>query len=195
VNPETKTDVPGAERRWPPSLPLRARGDGAEAIILLTEIDPYELKNWAAIRNTAFWREVTNTGVAANSVVTLPPATLPGDPRGLEGTEKVISEFHISRGFFRRELEAWVSVRVSETLFLTPSEFDPAEDWARYGVDSAVALEVLADIEDLLGMRLPPSFAECRDPKTLVRLIAKHVLDHGGPEAWWRSPWVTVEAL
>lgn len=164
-----------------------------EALVLLAEMHADETRPWEAIRNSAFLEELEASGIAAHRVVVLPSGSLPLNSEGsIDGTN-VVANFPRTRGYLRSELEAWVVNRLCQFLYLTPSEFDPSQSWARYGVDSAVALELLADLEDRVGIPLPPDFAESNDPIGLVKSVALHVFQDQDNLAWWRSPWTTVE--
>jgi hypothetical protein len=46
-----------------------------------------------------------------------------------------------------------------------------------------------------LGIRLPQSFTECKNPAQLVSEAAAHFLDRSEKLVWWRSPWAVVEGL
>lgn len=174
---------------------LRVIYDGRPAVVLVAEMDASLAQHWEASRNAAFWNDFQDTGIAANAVVMVSPGALPKLPNGTVDSPSILAEFPRRRGYLREELEAWVVNRLCEVLYLTPAKFDASQDWARYGVDSAVALELVADLEDQLGTRLPQTLAECRNPGELVTLASLRLLDGSDTLPWWRSPWATVEQL
>ena len=69
-------------------------------------------------------------------------------------------------------IEQLLVERVAELLGLHPSDVDPAKPHSIYGLDSATALVLAADIEDELGVSLPDSVAW--DHPTL-RSLANHL--------------------
>ena len=174
---------------------LRVIYDGRPAVVLVAEMDGSRAQDWEASRNTAFWNDFRDNGIAANAVVMVSPGGLPKLPNGSIDSPSVLVEFPRRRGYLREELEAWVVNRLCEVLYLVPSKFDASQDWARYGVDSAVALELVADLEDRLCTRLPQTMAECRNPGELVTSVTARLLDGSNTLPWWRSPWATVEQL
>jgi acyl carrier protein len=176
-------------------IPVRVAGQGRTAIVLVAEMNAALVQDWEASKNTAFWNDFQDEGIAANAVVMVSPGALPKLPNGVVDSPSVTAGFSRSRGYLREELEGWVVNRLCEVLYLVPSKFDATQDWARHGVDSALALEVIADLEDLLGARLPQTLAECRTPRELVDSVAARLLDGSNGLPWWRSPWVTAESL
>jgi acyl carrier protein len=134
-------------------------------------------------------------GAPANAVVMVPPGTLPRSGGGVVEAVAVIRDFADRRGYLKDELKAWVVNRLCEVLYLAPGELDPNLDWARHGVDSAVALEVLADLEDKLRLRLPQALSECRNPGELASEAAARVLDVADRLPWWRLPSVATEGV
>jgi acyl carrier protein len=123
------------------------------------------------------------------------PGALPRKPDGLVDGPSVVAQFARKRGYLTHELGAWIVNRLCEVLYLTPDEFDPELDWARHGVDSAVALELLADLEDRLRVALPQALSECRNTLELAARAKAEVLKEPNQLPWWRSPWVTVEEI
>ena len=182
---------PGRRSRIPVRVNCRER----TAIVLVAEMDDSMAQDWEASKNNAFWNDFQDEGIAANTVIMVSPGALPRLVNGVLDSSSVTGEFSRRRGYLREELEAWVVNRLCNVLYLVPSKFDAAQDWARHGVDSAVALEVVADLEDLLGARLPQALAECRTPRELVSSVAARLLDGSNELPWWRSPWTTVEQV
>jgi acyl carrier protein len=183
-----ETAVSGRRSR----VPLRVIYEGRTAVVVVAEMDASLAQHWEASRNTAFWNDFQDIGIAANAVVMVLPGVLPKLPNGAVDSPSVLTAFPRRRGYLREELEAWVVNRLCEVLYLVPSKFDASQDWARYGVDSAVALELVADLEDRLGMRLPQTLAECRNPAELVTSATAPLLEGSDGLPWWRSPWVRV---
>jgi len=176
-------------------IPVKVTSQGRTSIVLVAEMDASLAQDWEASRNTAFWNDFQADGVAANAVVMVSSGALPKLLNGVVDSPSVTEGFSRSRGYLREELEAWVVNRLCEVLYMVPSQFDATQDWARHGVDSAVALEVIADLEDLLDARLPQTLAECRTPRELVNSVAARLLDGSNGLPWWRSPWVAAESV
>jgi len=171
---------------------LRVSENGSVGTVLLTEAEPSQTRNWEAIRNTAFYGELEETGVPVTDVVVVPHSTLPRKPSGRPDPALVAAEFPRRRGYLREEWKAWVVNRLSSVLYLEPGSFDPDLEWARYGVDSAIALELVADLEEHMGVRLPQTMAECRNIAELVSCASSHLLVSGVRLPWWRSPSVSA---
>ena len=174
------------------AVPVRLTLKGRSALILVAELDGALARGWEAARNTTFWNAFQTHGIAVNAVVIVSPGTLPRRHGGALDETAVIADFAPRRGYLRDELEAWVVHRLCEVLYLAPGEFDPGLDWARRGVDSAVALELLADLEDWLGVRLPQALSECRSPRELASEATTRLLDDSERLPWWRSPWAAT---
>ena len=179
----------------PSEIPVRVVHEGRTAVVLVSEGDPSRARDWEASKNTAFWNTLQDEGIAVNAVVMVSLGTLPRLSNGSLDSTSLLADFPRRRAYLRGELEAWVINRLCQVLYLAPSKFDARQDWARYGVDSAVALELVADLEDHLKMRLPQSFAECRTPGELVSSTTTRLLEGNHKLPWWRSPWVAVESL
>ena len=190
---KSNVETPASDRRS--QIPVRVSCQGRTSIVLVAEMDASLARDWEASKNTAFWSDVEAEGIAANAVVMVSPGTLPKLLNGGVDSRSVTDGFSRSRGYLREELAAWVVNRLCEVLYMVPSQFDATRDWARHGVDSAVSLEVIADLEDLLGTRLPQTLAECRTPNELVNSVAERMLDGRDGLPWWRSPWATVESF
>lgn len=177
------------------ATPVRVTHQGRAAIVLVAELEGSLARDWEASRNAAFWEELQENGTAANAVVMVSPGALPKVSDGSVDTMSILAEFPPRRGYLEEELQAWVVNRLCAVLYFAPSKFDASQDWARYGVDSAVALELVADLEDRLGMTLPQTLAECRNPKELVSSATRLLLNGSEGLSWWRLPWVTAESL
>jgi acyl carrier protein len=192
---ELKSNLATAVSKGRHRLPVRVTYEGLAAVVLVAEMEASVAQDWEASRNTAFYDEFRKNGVPATAVVMVSPGALPRLSRGNLDQTSILSEFSRRRGYLREELQAWVVNRLCDVLYFAPSEFDANQDWARYGVDSAVALELVADVEDRLGMRLPQTLAECRNPGALVSSATRLLLDGSESLPWWRSPWVTAGSL
>lgn len=70
------------------------------------------------------------------------------------------------------DIEALLIERVADLLELDPTEVDPSAPHATYGLDSATALMLAADLEEDLGVPMPDSLAW--DYPTL-RALAAHL--------------------
>lgn len=177
------------------AVPIRAMRDEQTALVLVVEGLPSAPQDWDALRERAFLEAVDEVGVEADTVVIVPHRTVPRLSNGSIDVRNVLEQFPRRRGYLQEELEAWVVNRLCEVLYFAPSELDAGQNWARYGVDSAVALEIVADLEDWLELRLPQTIAECRTPRELVSFASTRLLETGNQLDWWRSPRVTVESL
>lgn len=71
-----------------------------------------------------------------------------------------------------RDLERFLVERLADLLLLAPHEIDPEAPHSEYGLDSASAVMLVAELEDELAITLSPSLAW--DYPTL-RSIAEHV--------------------
>ena len=191
LKPNVQTAASGRRSR----IPVKVTSQGRTSIVLVAEMDASLAQDWEASKNTAFWNDFQAEGIAANAVVMVSSGALPKLLNGVVDSPSVTGGFSRSRGYLREELEAWVVNRLCEVLYMVPSQFDATQDWARHGVDSAVALEVIADLEDRLDARLPQTLAECRTPRELVNSVAARLLDGSSGLPWWRSPWVAAESV
>jgi acyl carrier protein len=54
------------------------------------------------------------------------------------------------------DLTAWCRQAVAELLEIPVADVDPAADFDRLGLDSALAVSLLIDIEERYGVDLPP---------------------------------------
>ena len=192
---ELKSNVQTAASGRRSRIPVKVTFQGRTSIVLVAEMDASLAQDWEASKNTAFWNDFQAEGIAANAVVMVSSGALPKLLNGVVDSPSVTGGFCRSRGYLREELEAWVVNRLCEVLYMVPSQFDATQDWARHGVDSAVALEVIADLEDRLDARLPQTLAECRTPRELVNSVAARLLDGSSGLPWWRSPWVAAESV
>ena len=176
----------------PGRIPLRVTYEGRAATILLAEASGSLAQAWDATQSVLS-DELELTGELPSAVVLLRENTLPRCANGDFDGRSITADFPRSRGYLREELLAWIVERLCQALFFQPSQFDPSQDWARYGVDSAVALEVIGDLEDMLGTRLPATLAECKNPEQVVTLATEILVDAPNLLPWWRSSAVTVE--
>jgi acyl carrier protein len=56
-----------------------------------------------------------------------------------------------------QELKSWLVARVAKELKVPPERIDPDKELALQGVDSLLAVEIVADLEAVLGRALPPT--------------------------------------
>jgi acyl transferase domain-containing protein/acyl-CoA synthetase (AMP-forming)/AMP-acid ligase II/acyl carrier protein len=66
------------------------------------------------------------------------------------------------------EIEAWLRERLAKKLGIAADEIDPRDTLARYGVDSALAAELIDDLERFLDLRLDTTISY--DHPTIVGL-------------------------
>lgn len=59
-------------------------------------------------------------------------------------------------GLTQDELTAWCRQAVADLLEIPVADVDPAADFDRLGLDSALAVSLLIDIEERYGVDLPP---------------------------------------
>jgi len=192
---QLKSNASAGSTASPSQLPVRVTAGSRTTVVLVTELDQSVARDWAASKNTAFMNAVDGMGIAANVVVSVPCDALRRLPGGNVDAVSVLTKFPLSYGYLREELEAWITNRLCEVLYFKPREFDPGHHWARYGVDSAVALELVADFEDYLGTRLPQHVAECKGAADLATIVMRQLLVAGPGLPWWRSRQATAEAL
>jgi acyl carrier protein len=55
------------------------------------------------------------------------------------------------------EIKLWLAKRLGDELKLPAEKLDPEKPFAEYGIDSASAIGVVADLEDYLGQPLDPN--------------------------------------
>jgi acyl carrier protein len=55
------------------------------------------------------------------------------------------------------EIKRWLAKRLGEEVKLPAEKLDPNKSFAEYGIDSASAIGVVADLEDFLGRPLDPN--------------------------------------
>jgi acyl carrier protein len=55
------------------------------------------------------------------------------------------------------EIRGWLSKRLGTELNVSADKVDPRKPFVEYGIDSASAVGVVADLEDLLGRPLDPN--------------------------------------
>lgn len=192
---ELDPTLPALSRLASSAVAVRVNHQERSTTVLVAELQGALARHWEASRNTAFLDALKRDSAAPSAVVLVSPGALPRSSNGSVEVATVVRDFGKRRGYLKEEVQAWVINRLCEVLYLAPAEFDATLDWARHGVDSAVALELLADLEDTLRVRLPQTLAECRNPRELAAEATARVLDSTGKLPWWRSPWVTTEGL
>lgn len=55
------------------------------------------------------------------------------------------------------DIRTWLAKRLAEELRRPADKLDPQKPFAEYGIDSASAIGVVADLEDYLGRPLDPN--------------------------------------
>jgi acyl carrier protein len=56
----------------------------------------------------------------------------------------------------REEIISWCQEYVADLLHMPAADVDPAADFDRLGIDSALAVSLLVEIEERYGVDLPP---------------------------------------
>lgn len=174
---------------------LRVREGGKDHAVLVAEAESRAPVSWDAQRNTAFWKCHLSTGTWPNAVILVRPGTLPKATSGDFDHQAIVVEYRLTRGYLEAELRAWLVNHLCEVLFFAPSDFDEQADWARYGVDSALTLELVGDLEARLAIRLPQTLGDCRSVSDLLHLLRPYLHEAGAPTEWWRARDVSVEQL
>jgi acyl carrier protein len=168
-------------------IPVRVANSSQSGVVLVAEVEASVAAPWEAFRNRAFWTALHRLHVASNDVVLVPSRALPRLPGGAVDAASVVASFATSHAYLRLELRAWVVNRLCQVLYLAPSDVDVGQGWARYGVDSAVALELIADLEDRVGVRLPAAIVERKSTTEVVDSAATKIIEQQDSLPWWRS--------
>lgn len=58
-----------------------------------------------------------------------------------------------------RELRDWMIDRIATRLNISPRDFDPRQPFARYGMDSLMAVRLTGEVSEYLGKHVPPTLA------------------------------------
>ena len=78
-------------------------------------------------------------------------------------------------------LRAWLTMRLAASLGVSPGTIDPAEPFARYGLDSATALGMAGEIASTLNLDLDPTvFWDYPSVDALVAHLAERSAGAGG---------------
>lgn len=56
----------------------------------------------------------------------------------------------------KEDIIKWCQQYVADILEMSVADVDPAADFDRLGIDSAVAVSLLVEVEDRFGVELPP---------------------------------------
>ncbi len=56
-----------------------------------------------------------------------------------------------------QDLKEWLTTRVAKELKVPSDQIDPDKDLSLQGVDSLLAVELIADLETKLSLTLPPT--------------------------------------
>lgn len=150
-----------------------------EAIVILAEIPSQRSIDWAESKEELLFSHQAESDVRPESVFLILPNTLPSSPDGSISQEAAISVYG-SGQLAIEELRAWLVNRVSQIVLVPPANIDPDADWGRYGVDSAVLLELVGCLEEHLDMRLPHELAECSSISTLAEAIGSTMKEPAG---------------
>jgi len=111
---------------------------------------------------------------------TSPP--LPPSPDAPFDFASLRSGFSVRRGGLRgevpsqtrAEIEAWLIAHIARELSIPPTEIDIRRPFAYYGLSSAHAVGLAAELETWLGRRLPPTLAyDYPSIQTLARFLAE----------------------
>lgn len=76
----------------------------------------------------------------------------------------------------RKMIESWMVSNLSELLAVAPEEIDVNQPFSRLGLDSAAAVGLIGDLEQLLGRPLSPTLAY--DYPT-ISVLAQHLGGEG----------------
>lgn len=71
------------------------------------------------------------------------------------------------------EIQAWLTARLATLLQMRPQQIQVSMPLDRCGIDSAIAAELVLDLEDWLGRELDPTLLLCGYPS--IEVIAKHL--------------------
>ncbi len=72
------------------------------------------------------------------------------------------------------QIEDLVTARLAAALNMQPQEIDPADAFARHGLDSAGAAQLAATLEELLDRELPPTlFYDYPSPRELAQFLSQ----------------------
>lgn len=55
------------------------------------------------------------------------------------------------------KLQEWLIDKLAQELAIDPSDIDVQQPFAQYGVDSVLAVTLVADLEDAMGRELNPT--------------------------------------
>lgn len=74
----------------------------------------------------------------------------------------------------RDDIRMWLTKRIGEEIRRPPEKLDPNKPFTEYGIDSAAAVGVVADLEDFLGRPLDPTLFYTNPT---VQELADHLAD------------------
>ena len=76
-------------------------------------------------------------------------------------------------------IRSWLIARVAHLAELAPARIDPRETFSAYGLTSVEAVTLSGELEDWLGLRLPPTLAlEYPTIETLAEHLGGRVCGH-----------------
>lgn len=110
----------------------------------------------------------TNTHENAASL----DGTLAEPPRFLDNLQNVSSEQ------LKSEVEIWLVAWLSHRANLAPGAMTPTTPFAELGIDSLTAVEISQELDQLLGLQLPPMVIwSCPTAEALSRFLAEQLQD------------------
>lgn len=72
----------------------------------------------------------------------------------------------------QQEIQSWCVNRIATLMATSAEKIDPQMDFDRMGLDSAIAVSLLVDLEGELGIEVPPTLLF---EKTNLAEIAEHL--------------------
>ncbi len=78
---------------------------------------------------------------------------------------------------FTEEIQAWLVSYLAELLEIEPDEVDVTIPFDRYGLDSAAAMSITADLEEWSGHELEPTIMYDHDT---IEALARHLSEVNG---------------
>jgi acyl transferase domain-containing protein/acyl-CoA synthetase (AMP-forming)/AMP-acid ligase II len=167
--------------------------EGGEQLVIVQEVDKRSGADPDALLRRIPAAVLDAHEITPSIVVLIKRSTLPKTSSGkvqrgatrdawLQGTLRVAAELHIGpQASAERparadevgprapsDIEAWLCARVAAKVGLSSLDIDPSEPVARYGVDSALAAELIEELQDWLQLKLDTTISY--DHPTIERL-------------------------